>query len=304
MSQQLRSCVVIGGAGAVGSMFVTLLTNSGAQVCVIDMRTPVATTVQFVHGDITSPTPDVHLAIKTADLILLAVPERVALAAVLPVATQMRPGALLAHTLSVQSPIATLIRSARLHVEVVGLNPMFAPTLSILGRPVAAIVLNDGPCSGELLSLISSWGGRVVQLGAEEHDRLTAATQVLTHAVVLAFGVALADLDIDITLLSTLAPPPHETLLALLARIVSGTPEVYWDVQSANPQAPVARLALLRGIEQLVTATEDETAFISVLQESRKILGTEYERYQNLCARIFSGPLSLSTSTSTLQENM
>lgn len=291
MSQDLRRCIIVGGAGAVGSMFTALLMNTGAEVCVIDTKLP-AMPVQFEQGDITVPTSRICTVIKAADLILFAVPERVALAAIVPVAAEMKQGALLAHTLSVQSPMAAAVRAAGLRMEVVGLNPMFAPTLSIVGRPVAAIVLNDGPRATELLQMVAAWGGRVVRLGAEEHDRLTAATQVLTHATVLAFGLALADLDIDIALLSTLAPPPHVAMLALLARIVSGTPDVYWDVQSANPEAPAARAALAGSIDRLIAAVKDEASFVTTLQEGRAVLGTELGWYQDVCARIFKGPLA------------
>lgn len=287
MGQQLQRCLVVGGAGAVGSMFGTLLASAGAEVRVIDIKLPV-TPVQFEQGDITAPTSRMRAAINKADLVLLAVPERIALAAIVSVAAEMKQEALLAHTLSVQSPIAAVVRAAGLNREVVGLNPMFAPTLSIVGRPVAAIVLNDGPRASELLQKVSAWGGRVVRLSAEEHDRLTAATQVLTHAVVLAFGLALAHLDVDMALLSTLASPPHGTMLALLARIVSGTPDVYWDIQSANPQAPAAHAALVSGIEQLMMAVKDEAAFVASMQEGRKTLGDELDWYRDACTRIFN----------------
>ncbi|WP_410514537.1 prephenate dehydrogenase/arogenate dehydrogenase family protein [Paenibacillus sp. BR2-3] len=291
MSQKLRRCVIVGGAGGVGGMFATLLARSGVEVCVIDM-TPPAVELQFEQCDITAPTKKASAAIKTADMVVLALPESVALRAVAFVGTAMKPEALLAHTLSVQSPIAADVRALGLPLEVIGLNPMFAPSLSIVGRPVAVIIQNDGPRTGELLRLLSDWGGRVVRLGAEEHDQLVAAMQALTHAAVLSFGLALAGLNVDIAKLSSLAPPPHATLLALLARISSGTPEVYWDVQSANHRAPAARAALAGAIERLNAAAKDESAFIDMLREAREVLGTELAPYQELCARIFNGPLS------------
>ena len=54
---------------------------------------------------------------------------------------------------------------------------------------------------------------------ADQHDRLAAASQALTHATVLAFGLALAELQVDVADLGRIAPPPHTTLLSLLARI-------------------------------------------------------------------------------------
>ncbi len=290
MSTALRRCVVVGGAGAVGGMFAAALAGSGAEVCVVDLVPP-SRPIQFECGDITVPTPGIRTVVGAADLVLLAVPERVALAAAAWVTAEMRQGALLAHTLSVQSRFAAALRAAASRVEVVGLNPMYSPTLGMAGRPVVAVVLNDGPRVARLLELISDQGGRVVRLGAEEHDRLAAATQALTHAAVLAFGLALAHLEADITLLRAIAPPPHATMLALLARIASGTPQVYWDVQHANPYGTEARAALAHGLDRLRSAIPDEVAFTAVLQECRAVLGDELERYRAACARIFDGPL-------------
>lgn len=296
-NQLFRDCVVIGGSGAVGSMFIDLLASTGAEVCVIDTVAPAAT-IPFEPGDITRPTSRILAILNKADLVLLAIPERVALAVLKPVTSAMRADTLLVHTLSVQSRAATVVKNADIHIEVVGLNPMFSPALGIAGRPIAAIAINDGPLTSKLLYLITSWGGKVVRLGAEEHDQFCAATQALTHATVLAFGMALVNLGIDIHLLSSLAPPPHTTLLALLARIISGNPEVYWDIQSANSQAGVARAALASGIGQFKAATEDEKAFLEMLHRVREVLGNELEMYRDICTQIFSERLVLPTRPS------
>src|SRR5205085_3465088 len=115
---------------------------------------------------------------------------------------------LLADTVTVKSRVAAAVRAAR-RGDSVSLSPMFAPSLGIAGRPVVAVVIHDGPRARELLRLVSAWGGRVVSLGAERHDRLTAATQVLTHACVLAFRLALSELDLDVDELTSVAPPPY-----------------------------------------------------------------------------------------------
>jgi len=99
----------------------------------------------------------------------------------------------------------------------------------------------------------------VVTVTADQHDRVSAASQALTHAAVIAFGAALAELDVDMADLDRMGPPPHTALLSLLARIASGTPEVYWDVQAANPYAPAARRALSRGVSQLANVVDDGT---------------------------------------------
>lgn len=179
----------------------------------------------------------------------LAVPEQAALSAIKPLTGLLRPGTLLVDTLSVKTPLIKQVRESASALEVVSLNPMFAPSLGIEGRPVATLVVNEGPRGLELLRLIEGWGGRVVLVDEHDHDRLAAASQALTHAAVLGFGLAMSQLDVDIKELRAIAPPPAAMLLALLARITAGSPEVYWDVQAANPEAPAAREALAGGCD-------------------------------------------------------
>src|SRR5690242_18993333 len=114
---------------------------------------------------------------------------------------------------------------------------MFAPALGFPGRPVLAVELAGGPRSRALLALVESWGARVLAVGADEHDALAAALQVLPHAALLALGGALERLGVELEALLPVAPPPFVALVALLARIASGAPETYWDVQDANPRA-------------------------------------------------------------------
>lgn len=283
-----RRCVVVGGAGAVGGMFVELMLRAGADVCVVDSRRPDTDRCAFERGDIAAPTAPVELELCRADIVLLAVPEQVALAAAGDVARVLRPGALLADTLSVKSRVVPLLTELSEQLEALSLNPMFAPSLGIDGRPVAAVIVRDGPRTAELLDALRACGGHVVTVDAQRHDELAAVTQALTHAAVLAFGLALSELDIDVDDLCELAPPPHLTLLALLARIASGQSETYWDIQSANPYAPRARAALAAGVRRLADVIDGghEDRFADLLADLDP--GSDASDYGELCAELFT----------------
>jgi prephenate dehydrogenase len=85
-------------------------------------------------------------------------------------------------------------------------------------------------------------------------------------------------------------PPPHRTLLALLARITAGDPEVYRDIQSANPYAARARMDLLdahRRLERIIASDDPET-FHRLIVELRSVLANGKTDYADLCARLFS----------------
>ncbi|WP_432133489.1 MULTISPECIES: prephenate dehydrogenase/arogenate dehydrogenase family protein [unclassified Streptomyces] len=285
--------VVVGGAGAVGRLFTERLIGADVEVTVVDPALgpgaePEA--ARRVQGDITAVDPALAAELGRADLVVLAVPEPVALAALPGLAVALRPGAVLADTLSVKQAVARAVREHAPGVQAVGLNPMFAPALGFTGRPVAAVVVHDGPGVTELLGLVEDWGATVERVDAAQHDRLAAASQALTHAAVLGFGLALAGTGVPAAELRPIAPPPATTLLALLARVVGGTPEVYWDVQYANAEAPAARKALAAAIHRLAETVEHgtEAGFAALLGELRDYLGDDLAHHQDACARLFA----------------
>ncbi|GAB7108602.1 hypothetical protein JCM4814A_69160 [Streptomyces phaeofaciens JCM 4814] len=288
----IRHAVVAGGSGAVGDLFTALLAAAGAEVRVADPLAPAALPpgAHWVEGDITAPSGALRAELARTDLLLLAVPEPVALGALPALDGVLAEGALLADTLSVKGRVATAAGRLQGRRQTVGLNPMFAPSLGLRGRPVAAVVLHDGPLVRDLLGLVAAGGGRVVEMDADRHDRLAAASQVLTHATVLAFGHALAELGADIEELAAVAPPPHAALLGLLARIASGTPEVYWDIQSANPLADRAREALGHGVDGLrrIVADGGEADFERYLHNLSDVFGTRLPDFRDLCAEMFA----------------
>lgn len=272
--------VVAGGSGAVGSLFAERLHDSGSDVVIVDRAVPAPTqnVARFVRGDISDPGAEVADVVRSADVVLLSVPEPVALVAIGRLVGTLRPDALIVDTLSVKSTVVPALHEVAMiagQAEALSLNPMFAPSLGFAGHPVASVVVRDGRRGRALVDLIEQWGARVVTVSAGEHDRLAAAAQALTHAAVIGFGAALAELDVDIADLDRIAPPPHTALLSLLARIASGAPEVYWDVQAANPYAPAARRALSRGVAQLSDLVDDgdTAAFGDLLDRLCGVLG-------------------------------
>jgi prephenate dehydrogenase len=288
---QGERCIVAGGAGAVGGLVVDLLLGAGADVFVVDVAAPSAEDTQpcaYARGDVCAL--DARLLAETggADIVVLAVPEHVALAAVPALARELRPGALLVDTLSVKTRIVAALDAHAEHLEAVSLNPMFAPALGFDGRAVAAVVVRDGPRARALLDAVGHRGGRVAELGADEHDRVTAVTQALTHAAVLAFGLALDELGVAVEDLAAVATPPHLTLLALLARVSSGQPETYWDVQAGNPHASRARTALAAGLATLAEAADHGTGdFAAILERAHERLGPDRDAFSRLCEELF-----------------
>lgn len=280
-------CAIVGGNGAVGRLFAGVLHESGAKVTAVDRDAAphpgLPASAAYACTDATAGSLQLSRALAGANAVVLAVPEAVALDALPHVLACLRPGALVADTLSVKSPYvaAAIGPAAAAGVELLSLNPMFAPDLGLAGRTVLAVEVAGGPRSDALLAVLRSHGGSVVALGdAAAHDRLTAALQVAPHAALIGLGLALEHLGGDLDTLLAAAPPPLQALLALVARVASGAPETYADIQRANPFAAEARAALAGGLAWLDEAAgaEDAAELHALLGRVGGMLGDERER--------------------------
>lgn len=284
--------VVVGGAGQVGELF-TRLCLKGGRVVSIDGGDTLVPGAESVTGDACTPTEEMLDQISEADVVIFALPEHAALAAAKACAPAVRPGTLLVETLSVQQVVTrglTALAEER-GAEVCGLNPMFAPALGFDGNAVAAIRVVDGPRTTTMIDLIEDSGADVVTMSAEEHDRITAVLQAATHAAVLAFGSVVAEQG-DLKALIALAPPPHLTMLALLARITGGNLDVYWDIQAANPSAADARAALSEAVTVLdkLASVGDREGFWEWVRRIDDHLGDHGPRLRDRCAELFALP--------------
>lgn len=285
--------VIAGGGGAVGTLFADALLAAGHPAAtIIDRRPDAAAPSQagrFFAGDVQRPSEAVRALVRACDLLILATPEPVAITAAGWMLPEMKCDSLAVETLSVKSRYATAVAEVDSNAELLGINPMFAPGLGFAGRSVAAVPYRCRGLSRLFLDFIAAQGSDIVQMSAEEHDRACAALQVVTHASVLAFGMALLTGGFDLPAAERIMPPPHRTLLALLARIAGGDPEVYRDIQCANPYASRARLDLLdahRRLERIV-ASDDPELFHGLIADLRRLLAGSRTDYARLCTNLF-----------------
>jgi prephenate dehydrogenase len=285
--------LVLGANGGMGALFSERLSREGMAVTGIDLYPRArdeAGVNDYLSADITRPDEAVRAAVEAADCILLAVPHNVALAALPALLPWIAPGALLVDTLSVKTEVVGRLRAAgRTDIDILSINPMFAPGLGFAGQKVVVVEVATGARARAFLDLLRSWEASVFPVSAEEHDRMMAAIQVATHSALLAFGLALRELSCDVERCWPLASPPHRVCLALLARIASAAPHVYWDIQRDNPSAAEARRAVANGLQRLarIVETDDLSAFGTLLEETRNTLEPQTEQLRDLCVSLF-----------------
>jgi len=289
---RFTSTVVVGGSGAVGSLFLDMLACGTARsLTVVDRRPPpqAPPSATIVLDDVTRASGRTRDLVASCDLLILATPESVAIDAARALLPMMKAGSLVVDTLSVKCRYAHAVAATATASELLGVNPMFAPSLGFPGRSVVAVPYRSAYLAEAFIAFVAAQGAQVVRLDAEGHDRACAAIQAATHASVLCFGMALAAGSYDLGAAERIMSPPHRTMLALLGRIVSADPEVYRDIQAANPYAAQARAGLVdahRRFEQLIGSGDSE-AFHRLVTELRSLLASGDTDYAALCAQLF-----------------
>jgi prephenate dehydrogenase len=280
--------VTILGAGRMGSALATILASHGRSVHLIDLSpTTAASGAGVIVGDATQLNGTAIDIIAQSGCVVLALPAIAARDAVTHLAGHLRQGAVLVETLSVKQGPAGWLDILPPDVDYLGINPLFGPELAWRNRPVAVVPYRDGAASAWVVGKLAATGAEIVTLSASAHDREMAQRQVAVHAVLIALGSILtADADAALSILK--GPPPYRVLLMTLARLLTGNPEVYAEIQADNPVAADMRHRLVAAIEAVGGSDADVIGIIERLQQR---LGGSLAPAAADCARLFAHPL-------------
>jgi prephenate dehydrogenase len=196
--------------------------------------------VRFAH--------DMMAEVKRSDIVLVSVTIEKTVEIIEHVAPLMRPGSLIMDVTSIKSePVQAMKAYAPEGVEALGTHPMFGPTMpSMRGQTIILTPVQEktGRWLNEISSLFQSDGAHVEVLSPEEHDRIMAVVQALTHFAYIGIGSTLKALQFDVRNSRRFMSPVYEIMIDFVGRILDQNPELYASIQS-NPQAASVRQTFL-----------------------------------------------------------
>lgn len=292
-----RRIVLLGAAGVVAGWYRTHLTGAADLVTTADLAT------EADHpGDVRTPSEGLRSAVAAADEVVLALPEDMAVQCLPWLAEAARPQAVLVSTCSVQLPLFEAAAEQQLRLSLLGVNPMFSPTLPVVGQSVVVIAPGAGPerpagdgqdVTGShvrrISALLEAGSMTVSVMDPAGHDTAMSVLQALPHAAVLSFVDALLAAPVDVPALMRIAPPPARTLVALACRILAAPPEIYWDIQRANTEGAARRKDLTSSLLRLDALVEAEQAadFQAALASAAEGLGPYAAEGAQECRDLF-----------------
>ncbi|MBA7502078.1 hypothetical protein ES706_00654 [subsurface metagenome] len=239
------------GAGAMGQWLAGFIKQNLGEVVVADASATQAERVAKELGIISKPIPE---ATAEAECVLVAVPISKIPEVIKSLAGQVQRGALLADITSVKSDVVEVMQTIEAKVELVSLHPLFGPgAASVKGKDFVVVPVKPGRRYAALKHRLIELGARVTEMEAEEHDRLMAIIQCMTHFVLLAYLDALKSMK-GLKKAEKFRTPMFATLLDLAKSVLAGNPELYGELQVRNRYARVVRSSLLEACRSLDVA--------------------------------------------------
>ena len=216
-------------------------------------------------------------AVSDADVVMISVPIDVTVSVIKEVGPHVKDGALLLDDTSVkQDACKAMAKNAGRKVEIVGMHPVFGPR--VRGIDGQTFVLT--PVRGEkwfswLQKVLEEHNARIVVSTPEEHDRIMAVVQGLTHFTYISTGKTLQELGVDVKRSRQFSSPIYELMLDMIGRIIGQDPKLYAEIQMQNPEVPKVHKAFIKVAEKLgrIVKEKDEKAFVELMVSSAKHFG-------------------------------
>jgi chorismate mutase/prephenate dehydrogenase len=261
---QGKNVVVVGGAGALGKLFVRLFESAGAVVNVID-KDDWALAAAYCAD---------------ADLVLVAVPVALTESVIEQLPT-LPPSCVLADVTSIKRrPLAAML--AKHSGPVVGLHPMFGPQQATLAKQLMVVCHGREEDSYQwLLQSIQRWGAQLHHIDAHQHDEAMAFVQVLRHLSTFVYGAHLAEENADVQQLLNLSSPIYRLELMMVGRLFAQNANLYADIILSEPQNFNMLRRYVRLFEQVIDQLEHgkKQDFVQTFDEVRRYFGEFSEKF-------------------------
>lgn len=259
---------IIGGTGKMGQLFVPVFERAGYEVLVSGRKT------KLTNAELASQ----------CDLVIISVPIHDTVRVISEIAPLMRPDQVLCDFTSLKAkPVEAMLKSG---AQVIGLHPMFGPTVSsIRGQTIIVCPARaDADRVNALLEVFRNEGAACTITTPEEHDRVVAVVQGLTHFVTLCMADSIRRLNMDIRVTQEFTSPVYQIELSLMGRLLSQDPALYADILQQNPAVPAALAACRESAAELsaIVATQDPEQFRAFFDRNSRHLGSYCEDGQKI----------------------
>ena len=259
---------IIGGTGKMGQLFVPIFERAGYEVLVTGRSTALK------NADLA----------QQCELVIVSVPIRDTVRVIGEVAPLLARNQLLCDLTSLKArPVEAMLKSK---ANVVGLHPMFGPTVGSLKSQTIIVcpARVEDHLLHRLIAIFRAEGARCTIATPEEHDRMMAVVQGLTHYVTLCMAESIRRLGLDIGETKEYTSPVYQIELSLVGRLLSQDPDLYADILIENPYVPEVLAACRSSAGDLaeIVGSHDPGLFRAFFERNTRHFGPSCSEGQKL----------------------
>ena len=254
---------IVGGKGKMGSWFKDFFKNQGFKVFVSDKDT------ELTNQEL----------VKKADVVLFSVPIDKTEEIIESLVDFSRKDQLWLDVTSIKTPAVKAMLDSK--AEVVGMHPMFAPSVeSIKKQTIILCEARVGKWKDWISNLILKNQGRIKKTTPDEHDKMMAVIQGLTHFSLISLGYAFKELGVDIKESLEYTSPIYKIRLDMVGRLLNQDPNLYANIEILNPKTQKVMRSYINSIMKLYMLVKDKDleSFTKYFEQSADFLG-EFKKH-------------------------
>ncbi len=213
---------IIGGTGGIGKWFAAFFAAEGYPV----------------HCAGRNNGMSIPELAQSCRVVIVAVPIAATLDVIRRVGPHLPEDALLMDLTSLKGePVRAMLKATA--AEVVGCHPLFGPDCpSLAGQNIILCPGRGERWLKRMEGIFATSGARVTVTTPEEHDRMMALTQGLTHLDTILMGLTLRDSGVEPSELDAFSTPVFRTKQAIVEKVFGLRPEMYAGILAGNPEMP------------------------------------------------------------------
>ncbi len=247
---------IIGGTGKMGTLFAGVFERAGYTVLISGRKTRIS------PEDIA----------KTSDIVMISVPIRETVRMIERIRPYLSESQVLCDLTSLKTaPVEAMLQSRS---EVIGLHPMFGPSVQSLRKQT--IIVCPSRCTDASLRMLTTLfrneGAHITISTPEEHDRIMAVVQGLTHFMTLSIAETMRRTGMNPQVTGPYMSPVYQIEMGIVGRLLSQDPVLYRDMLMLNPFVPAVLAACEHSVSDLrdIINGKNEELFCELFRENAK----------------------------------
>ncbi len=226
-------------------------------------------------------------AVKNADITVFGVPIAYMEQTIIAVAPHLKKWSVAADICSIKwFPSELLQQHSWDGVLVIPTHPMFAPCLQSISGQIFVLTPEESVLADSryifLKSFLESAWSQVIESTPDEHDKMMAVVQWLTHFDFFVFAETIKRLWVDIKKSLDFVSPVYKIMLSSVSRYMSQNPRLYGDIQMYNPEILWVHKVFIdvsKDFNQYIESG-DQDAFVSTIEGTQEYFWENAQKWQ------------------------